>query len=588
MLARYVPPGSQLALSERGGEIGLAARGARRPAVEIGPEELRLDNDAAGRMLGAEGLDLPAERVGALVEQTEGWPAGLYLAALSIRARRHTTPGSAGFSGSDRVMADYMRSVLSAYLSPEGFRSLTRTAVLERMSGELCDTLLESDGSGAVLEWLERSNLFVLPLDADGTWYRYHHLFKELLRFELERVEPEVVPSLLARASAWCEANAELEAAIEYAIQGGDVQRAERLVERAALPVHRSGRVATVERWLDWLEVHGAFERNTAVALLAELVAMLGGRPAKADRLAELADRTSRNDGSPESHAAGYLSVLRALRCPSGVARMRADAELAVETLEPGSPLRPAASLALGISRWLAGEIDQADDLLADAVEEGLHEGAQEKAVVALGERAAIAIGRGAWVEAEELADRALRLIGRSRTSERPTSALVYALAARVALHHGRAKRAHELLARAQRLRPHLTYALPHVAIQTRVELARAYVAVPDAGAARTMLREIDALERRQPDMGHLTTCVEEVRAGLTGMRADPPAASALSRAELRIIQHFGTHLSFREIGERLYLSPHTVKSHAKSIYRKLSVTSRSDAVERGRQLGLL
>src|SRR6185436_16844026 len=115
----------------------------------------------------------------------------------------------------------------------------------------------------------------------------------------------------------------------------------------------------------------------------------------------------------------------------------------------------------------------------------------------------------------------------------------------------------HELLSRAQRLRPHLTYALPHVAIQTRVELARAYVAVPDAGAARTMLREIDALERRQPDMGHLTTCVEELRTSLTTMRVDRQAAWALSPAELRMMPHFGTHLSFREIGERLYLSPH-------------------------------
>jgi LuxR family maltose regulon positive regulatory protein len=588
MLARYVPQGSQLALSERGGGIGLAARRVQHLGVEIGPEDLRLDDAAAGRLLGAEGLDLPAERVGALVEQTEGWPAGLYFAALSIRARDDTNPASAGFSGSDRVMADYMRWELSAYVSAEEFRFLTRTAVLERMSGELCDAVLDADGSGAALEWLERANLFVVALDADGAWYRYNHLFQELLRFELERVEPALVPSLLARASAWCEANGQLETAIGYAIQAGDVQRAARLVERSALSVYRSGRVATVERWLDWLEAHGALEHNPAVAVLAGLVAMLSGRPAKADRLAELAERASRNGVSPESHAARYLPVLRALRCPSGVARMRADAELAVETLEPGSPLRPAASLALGISRWLAGEIDHADDLLADAAEEGLEEGAPETAVVALGERAAIAIGRGAWVEAEELADRALRLLGRSRTSERPTSALVYALAARVALHRGRGARAHELLTRAQRLRPHLTYALPHVAIQTRVELARAYVAVPDAGGARTMLREIDALQRRRPDMGYLTTCVEELRASLTTMRADPPAASALSAAELRIMPYLGTHLSFREIGERQHVSQHTVKSHAKAIYRKLSVTSRGDAVERGRQLGLV
>ena len=169
----------------------------------------------------------------------------------------------------------------------------------------------------------------------------------------------------------------------------------------------------------------------------------------------------------------------------------------------------------LGVSHWLAGEVDQADDLFADAVEEGLELGAHEVAAVALGERAAVAIGHGRWVEAEEFAERALRVARRSRLDEYPTSAFVCALAARVALHRGEAQRAHELLTRAQRLRPGLTYAIPHLAVQCRLELARAYLAMADAGGAETMLREIEALLRRQPDLGTLP-----LRSGRAARRA--------------------------------------------------------------------
>ena len=226
--------------------------------------------------------------------------------------------------------------------------------------------------------------------------------------------------------------------------------------------------------------------------------------------------------------------------------------------------------------------------MFSDVAEEGLELGTLEAAALALSERAAIAIERGAWIQAEELAERALRIIHRSRMDEYPTSALLYALAARVALQHGGAARAQEFLARAQRLRSRLTYAVPYFSIQTRLELARAYLALADAGGAWTMLREIESLLRRQPDLGRLPAEVEALRASLKTMRASAPGASTLTVAELRVLPYLATHLTFREMGDRLYLSRHTVKSHAVAIYRKLNVTSRNDAVERAHELGLL
>ncbi len=274
-------------------------------------------------------------------------------------------------------MADYLTSELLAYLSAEDLRFLTRTSVLTRMSGPLCDAILEESGSAAILESLARSNLFLVPLDTTREWYRYHHLFQELLRSELTRAEPDLLPRLLSRAADWFVAEGQPEAAIGYAQEAGDVDRVAQLFEQCALPVYRSGRVASVERWLGWLEEHGALEQHPAAAVLGAMLAALWGRPAEAQRWADAAERGSYRGTLPDGSDSidSWLALMRAHHCRSGVARMRADAELAARTLARGSPNRPHALLLLAISQLLAGEVDEADDLLAEVAEEGLELG---------------------------------------------------------------------------------------------------------------------------------------------------------------------------------------------------------------------
>jgi LuxR family maltose regulon positive regulatory protein len=590
-LARHVPEGSQLTLSARAGPaLALGALRAHGLTLEIGQDDLRMTETEAHQLLRAAGVELSDDQAAELTRQTEGWSAGLYLAALSLRAHGAKGDRATTFSGSDRLVSAYLEAEVLGHVSADELRFLTRTAVLERMSGQLCDAVLEDRGSSAMLESLARSNRFVVALDAQGDWYRCHRLFQELLRAQLLRAEPDLVPELLHRAADWCEANALPETAIGYAQAAGEVDRVARLVERCAMPAYQGGRIATAERWLAWLEEHGALERNAAVAVLAGLVAAIWGRPAEAERLAAAAERAS-YEGTPSDGSesiAAWLALLRALRCGRGAARMRADAELATRTLARGSPFRPTAVLLLAIAEWLAGEVDKADDLMADVVDEGLDIGGPEPLAVALGERAAIAIGRGAWVQAEELAGGALRVMRESRLSEHPTSVLVYAVAARIAFHREDATRAEALLARAQTLRTRLTHALPYLSVQARLELGRAYLTIADVGGARTVLREIEAVLRRQPDLGALPAQVDELRSSLKTMRADAPGTSTLTAAELSLLPYLATHLSFPEIAERRCLSRHTVKSHAMAIYRKLNVTSRSDAVQRASQVGLL
>jgi LuxR family transcriptional regulator, maltose regulon positive regulatory protein len=590
-LARHVRGGKQLALSARGAPaLPLGALRAQGLELELGPEDLRMDVEQAGELLQAAGVDLPDGEVAALTAHTEGWSAGLYLAALSIRARGSNGGPAVSFSGSNLLVSDYLQSALLAQLSADEVRFLTRSSVLDRLSGPLCDAVLERSGSASTLGSLARANLFLVPLDPNGEWYRYHHLFKELLRSELVRAEPELVPDLLARGADWCETYGHPERAIGYAQQAGDVDRVARLVERCTQPAHQGGRVTTVEGWLGWLDAQAAIERNAAVAVLGALVAAVRGRPVEAERWADAANRASYSgtlyDGSQSIES--WRSLLSAMLCRGGPTRMRADAELAVRTLAPASHFWPVALLLVAMSRLLVGELDAADDLLADVVEASGELEVHEPLAVALSERAAIAIERGAWVRAEELSDRALLVIHRARLEEYPTSGFVCAVAARVALHRRDAVGAHALLGRTQRVRPGLTYALPHVAVQTRLELARAYLAMADAGGAETMLRELAELLRRRPDLGALPAQAEELRSRLQTMHVQAPGASTLTEAELRVLPYLATHLSFREISERLFLSRHTIKSHAMAIYRKLSVTSRTDAVDRAGALGLL
>jgi LuxR family transcriptional regulator, maltose regulon positive regulatory protein len=529
--------------------------------------------------------------VAELTSRTEGWPVGLYLAALAMRAGGQQHHAGFGFTGDDRFMADYLRSELLAHLSPELMRFLTRTAVLERLSGSLCDAVLATSGSSRVLSSLEDSNLLLVPLDRQRQWYRYHHLFRELLGAELERREPELLQQLHARAAAWWEANGLPELAIDHAQAAGDADRVARLVASLIQPTYAAGRVDTASRWLAWFEDQELIEQYPPVAVFGAWLQALVGRPAGAERWAEAAEHPAASaaqtppDGSTME---SYLAMLRALLCRNGVGRMRADAQAALAGLAPASPFRTTALLVEGIAALLDGHPDQADPILAHAVELGTRTGILHGTAAALAERCLVAIGRQDWAQAETLADQTLGLLQTGRLNDYFISPLVHTVAARTALHRGDLPRANEHLVQAARRRPLLTYAMPSVAVQTLLELGRAYLMLDDPAGARTVLRQAHGILQLRPDLGVLPDQAEKLQAKLDTLRGGVPGVSTLTTAELRLVPLLATHLNFLEIGERLYISKHTAKSQAASIYRKLAVSSRSKAVQRLQEIGLL
>jgi LuxR family transcriptional regulator, maltose regulon positive regulatory protein len=587
VLADHVPKGSRLVLTSRTEPpLRMARLRAEGRITEIGPADLSLTAEQAGPLLRNAGVALGPDEVAVLHRRTEGWPAGLYLAALAIRAGG-SLPGAAGsFGGDDRFVSEYLESEFLARISSRDREFLTRTAVLERMGGPLCEAVLERPGAAADLAGLARSNLLLVPLDRRRQWYRYHHLFRDMLLAELERTEPGLLPVLRRRAASWYLRHDRPEEALEYSMAAGDVDEAARLTGQLSLAAYRQARVATLQRWFGWLEDRGAIEGHPLVAVWASFVAATTGRPAEAERWADVVERWLDADAArpADPQVEAWAAVSRALLCRHGVEQMRADADEAVRRCAEAGIVAPVAPLVQGIARVLCGDLDSGDARICDAIAIG-EIGAPDVLAVALCERALLAMARGEWSQAEDLARQARATLD-SAGIEDP---LVCAVHARVAVHRGDVASARHELTGAQRLGPLLTYAHPHLAVQTRIELIRVYLALADIAGARTQMREIDEVLERRPDLGTLTDEARALRARLPAERALASVkSSALTTAELRVVPLLATHLSFPEIGAELFLSPHTVKSQAMSLYRKLEASSRSQAVARCRELGLL
>jgi LuxR family maltose regulon positive regulatory protein len=451
--------------------------------------------------------------------------------------------------------------------------------------------VLDLPGAAPMLAELARSNLLLVPLDRRGLWYRYHHLFRDMLLAELERREPELIRTLRRRAARWCLDNDQSEEALEYYMAAGDVHAAAGLVEKLAVPAQRQGRVATLERWFRWLDDRDGIEAHPTVAALAALIYAWMGRPTEADRWADVEDRWwDRHEDRRDDPAVGaWVALGRAFMCRHGVTQMLTDTAEAVRLFSEAGIPTSAPAVMRGIALVLSGDLESGDAALAEAVGLAEQTAALDLSALALGERSLTAMARREWRQAEDLAGQARAMLRRSGAEDSYIGPLICAAQARVAIHHADVSAARQQLVSAQPARPRLTYAIPHVAVQARIELTRVHLALADKAAAATLMREIDELLEQRPGLGTLAGEAQQLRAQLGAARGpNTPGASALTAAELRVLPLLTTHLSLPEIAGELSLSPHTIKSQAYSIYRKLGASSRSEAVTRSRELALL
>ena len=577
-LIDQVPPGSTVAVTGRVmPKLGVASIRERDDVRDIGVRELALTNREARLLLQAADADLSPVEVDELVDTSEGWPAALYLAALSFRdgATGPSRPTHVG--GEDRYLADYLHAEHLSHLPRRDLLFLRRASILDALTGPLCDDVLQTEGSAHTLERLARANLLV-ALPTRG-WYRLHRLFRDVLSDDLAKEEPQLIPILHRRAADWHEARGDRESALDHADAAGDADRVASIVASVAFPVSCRGRAATLEHWLERFDAP-QFERYPALAVHASRLHALRGHSWDAERWLAAAERGARSRRRDGGALRPRISVVRALMCRDGPRRMLLDANAALLKLPRGNEWRPAALLMRGTAAMLLGDPDESASRFTEAAAAAASHGWAETRMIATSLRSLVANAVGDVALADELAGEARSLALEAGLGDYPTFSIALASCARASLRHGRWAEARELLADSEQLRAGLTEAVPWLAVAARIELARCYVTLRDVDEAQSLLDEIEAILDLRPDLGVLTRWARTLAGEIEKLATvEEHARLGLTPAELRLLPLLATHLSFREIAEQLTVSRNTVKTQAISIYRKLGVTGRSDAI---------
>jgi LuxR family maltose regulon positive regulatory protein len=381
-----LPPGLLLVVSGRTDPpLPLARLRARGQLAELRAAELRFTTEEAAALLGAAaGPVLPDTAVVALTSRTEGWAAGLQLAALSLRGRTDAAGFVAAFSGSHRFVLDYLADEVLDGQPGQVRAFLLETSVLERLSGELCDAVTGLSGSQAMLQDIERAGLFLVPLDEVRGWWRYHHLFADLLRVRLEQEQPGRVQELHRAAAAWSDEHDLGDDAVRHALAAGDAAWAAQLVERYVDTLLRRSEGVTLRRWLSTLPVEVQRARPR-LCLAQGFNAVVSGQVETIEPLLDDAERAYAATGSqppepPVGPAGGVLANV-----PAGIAflraelaRLRGDAARAVDWDQQARAqlgesdfyLRTLVRANLAAADWLRGQLGQAERSLAEALAE--------------------------------------------------------------------------------------------------------------------------------------------------------------------------------------------------------------------------
>ena len=585
-LTRYLSAGSCLVLCGRTQTVPLARLRTEVEVIEIGIDELAFGLDDARALLEGAGIAVAERDLTGLVARTEGWPVALYLAVLGVRAGVEADVGA--IEGDHHLVAEYLHDQIMSTLPKELRAFLTRTSVLHELSGPLCDYVLQQSGSAAILEHLSAAGLLVLPIGVTRQWYRYHTLLREFLLADLVRAQPDDAAELRRRAGAWCAREGHDDLALDYADEAHDIDQLGSLMLRLAQPLWQTGRGVTAEKWMGRLEQRGYMAGHPEMASIWVMVLALVGRAAEAESWQVLAQAGTYDGVLPEgSSMDAWQANGRAFLCQFGPEQMKDDAGTAVRLLSPASPFLATALSLRGVAELMLGDTDGAAASFEDAEAVGTGTSALVARSVALAERAVVATEAGEWVAAAAWAETAVSMLS-TRGAAYATDALVHAVTARIALHRGDTQGADAALVRATSLRPQLSYAMPYLAVQVRLIMAQCFLLRGDVDGVHMLLGEIRDVLHRRPELGRFVGDANDLKERARSVTGRSSRISTLTVAELRLLPSLSTHLSFRGIGERLFLSPHTIKTQALSIYRKLGVSSRAEAVDTARELGLL
>jgi LuxR family transcriptional regulator, maltose regulon positive regulatory protein len=589
-LLLHLPPSAQLVLITRSDPpLPLSRLRAGGAMTEIRARELRFTPEQAAALTSAvSGVQLSEPDLAVLMERTEGWPAGVYLAALSLRGHPSPQAFVRQFSGNNRFIVDFLTQEVLGRQPRKIRQFLARTSVLGRFCAPLCETVSGSASAAEILDTLERENLFIVPLDETRQWFRYHHLFAQTLRSLLTRTEPDIVPALHRKASAWHRLHGSADEAISHAVAAGDRTQATDLIASDWYAYVDSGQVATVRRWMRSIG-DDQIAATPLAAHCAAWAAVFSGDRQTARRWLPVLDAARHEGPLPDGMRSlqSSAALLRSVYGFDGFQVMRESAATAVKLEDdPASPWYALARGALGFSLYMSDE--------PHAAKPPLREAANSQAsptltrLAALSTLSLIALDAGRLAEAGELAEAACGLARRDDLSPATSASLAYVAAGAVHAAQGRSGEARLELGNVISSRRRVPGISPWSALEATLRLAQVLLDAGDrAGAAELVNEAMEVLTALPDGAGAQRARLEALEHQLASGRRAAPSAQALTDREIAVLRLLRSALSLRDIGQEMFISPNTVKTHTRAIYRKLGVSTRREAVDRAEDLGL-
>ena len=581
-----VSPGSQIVLASRSvPAIGVARRMLEGSLTEIGMDELTLTDDEVSAMLELSRPGLAPALHDLVVSRVEGWPLGVQLAALALRSEESRESVHRALSGRGQLLSEYFREEVLEGVDPEDMDFLLRTSVLDSLSGESCDFLLDQSGSAQRLDRLVSTAHSLVTALHDSGHYRYHALFRKMLLNQAQQLIPDDLTQLRLRAVDWYSSRGEHGAALEKAMDTGDPEVVLDTLLAESVQLILEGRPQTLRRWLEqWPDRH-SYREDIRLVLCEGWLALMQGQRRDLENWLGVAEDCD-HDGPLADGSANARVAIEALRMVGSLGDSKGtlqSAEVVLDAGPGGSPFWTAAQILAAVSRYVMG---LSDDIVETVQQAEFHtRGSPAPHAVALSHLAWNALRNGHLRHGRALVREALQEVEEATMDRFSMVSIVFCVASYEAALRGdlegsrsRARHALELMESTRgvtdRGQGHLRLVLAEAALSRRED-------------ARQLLLDASGHLELDPDAVLLHEWSDELHQRIEARTSHVPIV-ALTPAELRVLQNLSSHLSLAEIGDQLFISRNTVKSHTLSIYRKLAVAGRSEAVEQALLLGLL
>jgi LuxR family transcriptional regulator, maltose regulon positive regulatory protein len=583
---KHLPANAHLVLISRADPaLRLGRLRAAGQLSEIRADDLAFNLQEASTLFVADGVELSSEAVSELMERTEGWPAGLYLAALTLTGRADPIEFVHHFSGSNRFIGDYLTEEVLSRQPDEVRNFILNISILDRFSAPLCDYVTETRHSASILRELQHTNLFLIPLDSEERWFRFHNLFGAVAKSALETDEPDRAAMLHSRAAEWLSDNGFVDAAVEHALAAGNAEHAAYLVNASWLRYFDAGLGTTVRRWLRVLDTSAANHSTAYVVTAAWMAALSGNKKEMDQRLAEInnvPDHGPLPDGT--SSVESVVPLIRGLFGFGGPLDMQASATRAAELETNGStPWFAVANTALGHASYVMGDLDTAVGVLPKAAS-----GEATPALIRILALAGLSLAEaelGHHDRSRKSAEESMEVVESRSLHALPSVSMAFTALGRSQAASGAVEQAMATLEHGLNLRRKIPGLSPWPTMHHLLVMGQVAIMAGDLSLARQLLDEAAPLIRQYNEgIAPMISRLEAVQKSLRERQNGNGHVEALTAREIDVLRRLTGSLSLGEIASELYLSPNTIKTHTASLYRKLGARSRSEAVKIGRE----